>query len=390
MKILITIDSFLPTIGGAELHVFNLIKQLEKDGHSVLLFTTQPKSDELFDKQHSIIRMEWKNHPFLKISNSLWHLAKDVDLIHCHYSYRLAFLCSVIGKIKRIPVVITLHGLGILDHPKTSLLYRLTEKGYRYFSLKFSTKIIATSQDLANRAYHYVNKEKVVVIPNGFNPDIFSQDKINTNSLLLLKNKYRDKKIILTTRRLVPKCGLHYLIETLPIIIRKNENVKYLILGSGRFEKYLRKRVRDLALIDYVEFLGEKRMKEVALYLALADVVVFPSTAESTSLSCIEAMAMKKPIVASRVGGLIELIGKNNDRGVLVKLVPWEESNYDAPPRLNKERYTDLAEAIIGILNNKTYVEEIVLKSYKFSRQFSWEVIFKKTKKIYQEALKQK
>lgn len=385
-----TIDSFLPKIGGAERHVANLIEQLEKNGHSVLLFTTQAEPDRLFDKQHSVIRVEWKKCHFFKIFNLLRRLVKDVDIIHCHYSYRLAFFCSLVGKVKNIPTIITLHGYGTLDHPNTPLFYRVVEKAYRCFSLIFSTKIIATSQDLANRAYKYVEKSKVVVIPNGFNSDIFSSNKIDKNRLFFLKNKYRNKKIILTVRRLVPKCGIHYLIETLPFIIEQDKNIKYLILGSGRFEDYLKEKVRNLFLTDYVEFLGQKDSKEVALYLALADVVVFPSTAESTSISCIEAMAMGKPIVASRVGGLIELIGEDNNRGILVKLVPWEKSNYDAPLKLDRERYINLANAIMEILNNKNYAQKIALEAYKFSKQFSWVSIFQEINRIYKEVLNKK
>lgn len=363
MKILMACEDFLPSLGGAEIHIDNLIRNLLALGHEVVFLTHQPGVAEL-DARIEIKRIGRAKKFLPQIWNFLWQQSGRADLLHTHYCHRLGFLMGLIGRLRGKPVIVTLHGYGILDHPGHNFRQKFTHSLWRFLSLKLCTHVISTSQDLAQVARKYIAIKKVTVIPNGYDQVIFHPN-VKVNAYLLAK--YRDKKIILTVRRLVPKTGIQYLIEALPQVIQNQPALKYLAIGDGAMRPFLEKRIRDLGLRDRVELLGAKANAEVPQYLRLADVVVFPSTAESTSLACAESMAMGKKIVASRVGGLIELIGTNQERGWLVDLVPWQSSSYNAPGQLPADRYQRLAQALSQALSEvsdsrsqaaKTFAEE--------------------------------
>ena len=138
-----------------------------------------------------------------------------------------------------------------------------------------------------------------------------------------------------------------------------------------------------------MEFVGRVENKDVPKYLAIADVVVFPSTAEATSLACLEAMAMKKAIVASNVGGYPEMIddGKN---GFLVSLTDSQNSDYDAPMMLSDERRRALAEKVSLLLSGKARAEALGEAAYKkVLETFSWDVVIRQVLALYDKTLGQ-
>lgn len=383
MKILMTSDTFLPLIGGAEIHVQNLIEELEKDGNKVLLVTNEIGVSD-FDKSHSVIRTLWSKKGVFQLFGLLWRESKDVNIIHCHYSYRLAAVASIVGRLRNIPVVVVLHGLGTLNVPNAEFIYRKIHSIYRYVSLVFSTHIISTSDDLAQVARKYVSNAKISIILNGYDAK-----KFNTNVRVpdSLRKQYENNRVILTVRRLVPKNGIHFLVEAIPLIVAKVPNIKYVMIGDGRMRGYIEDRIKKLGIQKYVDILGAIENDQVPAYLKLADVVAFPSTAESSSIACAEAMGMGKSIVSSRVGGLPELLGKNEERGRLVKLVSWESSNYAAPLTLNVARYQELANVIIESLLTPDTGKMNVALQYA-NQELSWEAIGKKTLLVYADLIK--
>lgn len=375
-----TSETYFPRFGGAEIHVHNLINRLKSKNCEVVLFTNETGEDS----DEEIIRLKWSKKSLFKIFKILWKESNGVDIIHSHYSYRLAAICSVIGRLRGIPVVVTLHGMGILNHPGTIFIYQLAHSLYRFMALKFSVRIISTSEDLAKFAYKYINKEKVDIILNGFDEQIFSRNIIVSEKLL---NENKDKKIIVTIRRLVPKNGIHYLVEAMPYIIDKVPNIKYLMIGDGTMKNHIKNRIKKLGIEKYVDIVGKLSSKEIPEYLKLSDVVVFPSTAESSSIACAEAMAIGCNIVASRVGGLVELLGKNEERGRFVKLVDWENSDYGAPVNIGDDKYRSLADVVVAsVLDEK---KEKLNNALNYAEDnLGWNSISDQTISLYNKVIK--
>lgn len=383
MKILMTSDTFLPHIGGAEIHVQNLVWSLQKRGNEVTLVVNEGASSD-FDRTARVIRIPWSKKGLPLLVRTLWTQSKNAEIIHCHYSYRLAMVAGVIGRLRRIPVIAVLHGLGTLDIPGARFMYRIVHAWYRYLSLALSTHIISTSDDLAQVARKYISDKKISVILNGYDAE-----KFNTKVALPedVRRRYEGKRVMLTVRRLVPKNGIHFLVEAIPYIIQKIPNLKYVMIGDGRMREDIEDRIVKLGIQDYIDMRGVVENDQIPLYLMRADVVVFPSTAESSSIACAEAMAMGKSIVASRVGGLIELLGKNEERGRLVRLVPWEGSDYDAPPFLDKEKYIALANAV----SESILVPDVkrMNAALQYAQQeLSWDAIGAKIEEVYKKLIK--
>ncbi len=376
MKVLMTSDSYLPRIGGAEIHVSNLISQLRLKGNDVYLITT-----EKGEAEENLFRLKWSLINSFRLLYEIWIQSKDVDVIHSHYCHRLAFLASVVGILRRKSVVITLHGYGILNPTTKKKRAQLTHAFYRYVSLKLCTKVISTSQDLADVAYKYIPSTKVTVIYNGYDNSIF-----NPNDSYPRPSNLPDRKILLTVRRLVPKNGIQYLVEALPRVLKKYPNVYLAIIGDGPLKEEIASRIDELGIGSSVCLLGRKQNFEVVHYIHHSDLVIFPSTAESASIACVEAMAMGAPVLASKVGGLVELIGAHEERGYLVELMNWVGSNYDAPKELSSEKLDTFAEKIISVIENKDQAKLKASQAQEYTKQkFTWESITERTLELYRK-----
>jgi len=140
MKIGMISDTYLPQIGGAELHVYYLAHNINQMGFHVKIFTNSNGNQKL--DNISIYRNS--NNLFGTVNN-LNSFLKDVELIHGHYTYYLSSLSSILAKINKIPMVVTLHGLGTLNSSVGHLPQRMF---YRRTSLKFADAIIATSNEM--------------------------------------------------------------------------------------------------------------------------------------------------------------------------------------------------------------------------------------------------
>lgn len=380
MNILMTIEGFYPRIGGAEVHTANIITRLEEQGHTVTLVTNEERTDA-FDTKHRVIRIAWNRNNVRRIIQLLWRESKNADILHCHYSNKLGTVCGVIGKLRRKPVFIIQHGMGLLDEPGLSGRRAIMHSLYRWLSQKLCTHEIVTSEDLAKLCVKYVSRKKITIVPNGFDERIFNREVRVPDTL---RARYAGRKVIVTVRRLTPKTGIQYLVAALPYIVKEVPEVKYVMIGGGKLKERIQALINELGMGEYIDMLGSARNEEVPQYYALADAVVFPSTAESTCISCSEAMAVGAKIVASRVGGLVELIGEHEERGRFVKLVDWEGSDYHAPWELPAERIQQLARIVVAALRDSGDEKSIQASEYAY-RNLSWEVVAEKTLEVYRK-----
>ena len=105
------------------------------------------------------------------------------------------------------------------------------------------------------------------------------------------KERFHNKKIIISTRNLESIYNIECLIKSLPLIVEKNDNFVLLICGSGSLENYLKKLVKKLNLNNYVYFLGKISHIKIPDYLRSADIYVSTSLSDGTSISLLEAMS---------------------------------------------------------------------------------------------------
>lgn len=381
-------DTYLPRLGGGEIYCHHLAKFFQQNGFQVKIFTRLERNFD-YDKhwdEFEVKRVPWEGNIFSKFNflHSMYRFLKDVDSVHAIYCYRFAAFAAICKILNRKPLIITLEGRGILDLPQSSWWNIRIHDFYRWFSLQMANKVIASSREFEKIAAKYVNPKKIVYIPNAVDLTI-----LNVRPQLVegLKRRYKNKKIVLALRRLVPKNGIQFLVESASLIIQKISEVKFVIVGWGWMENYLKQKVKKLQLEDYFDFVGRVENDQVANYLEISDVVIFPSTAESTSIACLEAMAMSKPIVASKVGGFFDMVmdGKN---GFLVNLIDHQYSDYDAPMDLPQNSKNNFANKIIKLLENDEVRNKFGRASYKLVQEkFNWERNINKIIKIHQKYL---
>lgn len=372
-KIGLMSDTFLPQIGGAEIHIKNIAHFLKNDGYDVEVFTNT--QGEKILNGIKIYRNNNKGNKIwrlLKDTKNIFLFVKNVDVVHAHYTFYLACLSGVVAKILRKPFVVTLHGLGTLD---SSVNKNFRRKIYRYVSFKMADAVVATSGEMADVAKRFTDQKAIFIVSNGVDTEYFkSKDGHNEQG----------KIIVLSARRLNPKNGVQYLVEAIPMIAEKFPEIEFWIAGKDKLENYLKERVKDLKMENFVKFIGEIQNDDMLRYYNDADIVVFPSSAESTSIACLEAMSCEKAIVASALSAFKEML--DDDKGVLVKLFDREDSNYDAPLTLPQERIDLLADAILKLANDKDRRVYLGKKARDFVViNYDWKILTKKVELIYRQ-----
>jgi len=227
-------------------------------------------------------------------------LFKNFHLIHAHFAYPIGFLTLFTKLIRRKKMVLTIHGSDINAPNTNNLIPHLLIK----FTLHHSNMIIAVSQDLKLKIIKKfgVSKDKISVIDMGFNPKIFypkNPSNIENNNIFN----------ILFVGRLIPVKGVNFLIDALSNIKKSTGfNFKCNIVGTGKEKEFYEKMGVENSIKDQIEFLGMKTQPEIAELMRNSDVVTIPSIVEGFGLVAVESLACGTPIIASKVGGLKEII----------------------------------------------------------------------------------
>lgn len=288
----------------------------------------------IFRRFHKLLREGWRP-----------------DIIHAHV-YSAGVPAVILGKIYRLPVVITEHWTGFPRRIlRTFAILRAR------FGMNRAKILLPVSQNLKEAIESYGIKNKFKVIPNVINTEMFypstSQHRI-------------DKKRILLVAVLKPQKGISYLLQALAQLKEKRQDFVLDIVGDGPNRQEYEGLAEELELGEVVKFHGMKSKPEVAEYMRQCDFFVQPSLFETFGVTYIEAMACGKPIVATSLPVLQEKI--NKDKGILV------------PPK----NPNALTEAIDYMLDHYQNYSSANISRY-VKENFSYEVVGEKLDSVYRE-----
>ncbi|HLV81482.1 MAG TPA: glycosyltransferase family 4 protein, partial [Chthonomonadaceae bacterium] len=230
------------------------------------------------------------------------HLRGGFDLVHGH-GLRGAWIGALAASRAGIPFLFTAHNLV----SPAGLLLRacLRSIGQR------AVRAIAVSQAVADMlAAAGFPAEKIVVIPNGIALEPFDApfDAAETRAAYGIP---AGAPLVLAVGRLAPEKGFDVLIEAFGRLSAHVPDARLALVGGGPLEETLKALAGERAIL----FTGP--VAEVAPLLRAADVVAVPSRQEGQGIVALEAMAARKPVVASRVGGLAETVIEG-ETGLLV------------------------------------------------------------------------
>jgi glycosyltransferase involved in cell wall biosynthesis len=262
---------------------------------------------------------------------------RKVDLIHAHHTP--ALIDSTIGaQLARIPLITT-------DHCKaypTSRRWQLLEK----HASRFAEKVVAVSEHSKGDLIRYqgIDAERLQVIYNGLDLKLARQE--SPESLRRELGLSPEHVVMCTAARLEDQKGLDLLLDAAPLVLQRLPQARFVIMGGGSQEQPLREQAARLGLTSHVIFTGP-RVDAVDLIRGL-DCFVQTSYWEGMPMALLEAMALRKPIVATAVGGVPEVVA-DGVTGILVR---------DRKP-------ATLAAALVGLLSDEGRARQVGEAGYQ-------------------------
>ncbi len=232
-----------------------------------------------------------------------------------------------------------------------------------------ATLIVTVSRYSAKKIVELygVDEKKIRIVPNGVDLQRFkpAEDCEKVKDLIGGNSEH----VVLFVGNLIPRKGLHFLIEAAKHVIKENKETKFVVVGEGPLRNHLISYSKEQGVSDKFVFLGDVPEALLHQLYNCADVFALPSIQEGQGISLLEAQATAKPVVAFNVTAITEVV-KNKETGLLVKPDSYE-----------------LANAISSLLSDKPLREKMGRSGREFvSKNFSWDICAQKMSQIYSEA----
>lgn len=227
------------------------------------------------------------------------------DILHAHSS-KAGLVGRVAARMAGVPaVLLTVHGsIFHRQHPRW-------QEGLLAFSERalagVTDMIITVSEALGREIAHRekIDPEKIVTVYNGVVPEKFSRgpDREYFGKVTGIPAGCR---VVGTVARLAPQKGVAGFIRAAALVAKDSGDTAFLVVGDGPLRAGLEQLARDLGLAGRIFFAGER--PDVDSIMPCLDVFVLASLTEGLPLSVLEALAARRPVVATRVGGIPEVI----------------------------------------------------------------------------------
>ncbi|MFB0559692.1 MAG: glycosyltransferase family 4 protein [Candidatus Lokiarchaeia archaeon] len=319
-KILQVSPYFLPYTGGSERYCQQLSKHLAERGHKLHVITSKLKADSDINEKKDGYHIHrcpcagiiWRVNPATFIMHKL--LKAKADIIHAHsYIFLTSNQAALTKKLTRIPFLLHLHG-GIDFSPLTndfSTRFKLYFKKSLYdrtlgkWTVQAADAVASVSKrdiELAKQLWD-LDKEKLYWVPNAVNLDKFNRNSCNEN---------KDPLNVVFIGRLEAWKGAITFLEVAKLVRKERDDVNFLMIGDGSLKNY----ILNNTVNAHVKALGQIPHTMIPNILSEASVLVLPSYIEGLPTVCLEALASKVPVVASKVGGIPEVI-RDGETGFL-------------------------------------------------------------------------
>lgn len=391
MHILMLSWEYPPNLdGGLGAHVTALVPALAEQGVDLTLITPRFNGGAPFERIHDNAVVYRVDPPVTKLVNlfpdaqqtnlnleqvahSLWARDAGFDLIHAH-DWLVSFAAKALKHLYKTPLIATIHatergrGRGRIVGETSEAI-----NGADYWLTYEAWRVITTSRAMAHevREYFSLPSDKVLVIPNGVDAARFSP--IPPATLAAFRSVWArpDEPIAFYVGRLQHEKGVHWLIEAADRLRGLGRRVRFVVAGRGTMEPFLKQRVSELGLDDWVTLAGRVPDSVRDELFRVADMAVFPSIYEPFGIVALEAMAAKCPVIVSDVGGLGAVV----DGGVTGLKIP-----YDRPDIL--------VDAILYVLDHPGEARDRAERAYEVvSRDYLWPGIARATMNLYEEII---
>jgi len=336
MRVLFWSGCFWPTIGGVEVIARKLLPALQRLGHEFIVVT--PKSqgssaDEDVYEGIPVYRFTFQNDSTLNVVDYVVEMRKKIehlkrafapDLVHINAVNLSDFFCLTASPKTTTPLLVTLHGQW------EKRIEAVVEQ-----TLRRADWVAACSAAMLDRGRRLV-------------PEITSRSSVVYNGIeipsLAPGPLPFDVPRILCLGRLYPEKGMDVALLAFVAVYRRFPRARLVIAGDGALRAELQRQAADLDIAPAVDFLGWVAPEDVPALINTSTVVLMPSRQEALGLVGLEAGAMARPVVATRVGGVPEavahqetgLLADSENSGALAESMIFLLENRDAAARMGQ------------------------------------------------------
>ncbi|MBI4739629.1 glycosyltransferase family 4 protein [Candidatus Woesearchaeota archaeon] len=324
MRFLFVLENYVPHLGGAEIAFKNLTERLVKEGHHVDLITHRIPKTALFEQINGVnvyrVRCFDSRYLFSFFSiPKIFNLAKNSDIIQTT-TFNGAPPAWLVGKLRQKPVILTVHEVWVNKwrevagfSPLKSYVHNVLERCiYGLPFTRYACVSEHTRQDVIRLG---INEKATITIYNGLDYDFWNPKKFNGDPI---REKYhlRNKFVCFSWGRIGPSKGFEYAIKAIPFVAKKIPNVLLMLMVSNTraypklYEK-LRAVIEQEGADERVVLVDSVPYKDLGSYIVAADCIIIPSVSEGFGYTTAESAALQKPIVASNVCSIPEIISGN-------------------------------------------------------------------------------
>ncbi len=285
----------------------------------------------------------------------------DIQILESH-GYKAHVVCLVLSRLLKIPWVAYVHG-WTSENLKVGLYNRLEK-----WIIRYADRIVPVSKNLGTRLdLNERDREKLVTIPNAIDRADISPVFSDVRKQLGVQNGDR---LIGVIGRLSPEKGHGLFIEAFREVLSVADNIRAVFVGDGQELNTLTALIQENALADRIFLAGYQ--KDVSGFYQACDIIVLPSLSEGMPMVALEAMSFAKPVIATRVGGIPEVV-VDDVTGLLVDPLDHKA----------------LAKAIVKLLGDEKKMEEYGFAGrLRVDREFDPMVRAKKVMDMYESLLK--
>jgi len=359
-------------VGGAERVVARTVARLDKNKYEAIvccLWMRGAVADEIEKAGVRVINLDAKNKLDFRILFRLYRFLKEhkPDILHS-FLFHANMVGRLMGRLAGVPIIISSERVMEIEGQHRLLLNKVTAQ--------LAHKIVTVSDNVRKFAIHQIGiaPEKLVTIHNGVDLKEYS-----VNPKQRWGEERREQlginpshRVIGTVGHMEKEKGWDYLLRAIPKVLAQHKEVTFLFVGEGSQKAELKQLARDLGISSRVMFAGYR--DDVPQLLPILDVFVLPSIYEGMPNAIIEAMAMERPVVATRVGAVPEVV-IDGETGILV-------ARRDADA---------LAEAICLLLEDKQLAKRMGMAGReRVEGLFTVEAMMARTEALYQELIEEK
>jgi glycogen synthase len=352
-------------------HTAELTRALDRRGIIQTVLTTRPPTAPRFQRLGNHARVIRVGLP-VRLFRQLYApqaaiiapiLAARADLVHVHLGEDLAILPlgAAAARIHGLPLVLTVHTslrhtLAVSDL-RSAVLKALGGRIERWGEHSAEAVLVITSRLYRLLASDGVEENRIHLIPPGVNPSLFEGPFEDPFASI-------GRPRVLFVGRLAPQKGVGTLVAAAGLL--KHPSALVLLVGDGPERKALEREAKRIGVGDRLHFVGFVAHEELPAVLAHADLLVLPSLYEELGTVLLEAMQAGLPIVASKTGGIPDVI-EDGVNGMLV--APGEPEA--------------LARAIDRLLADRDLACRLSEGAQERGKNYDWEVLAERILAVY-------